>query len=103
MEVALFTEAGITAGLVADARDLDGHPYISSRDLVVEFDDPDMGRMPMHNVAPRLSETPGEIRHIGPRLGEHSSAILVELGYKTADISKLAENGIIQIDPPGTG
>ena len=25
---------------------------------------------------PRLSETPGEIRHLGPRLSEHSEEVL---------------------------
>ena len=29
----------------------------------------------MHNVAPKLSDTPGRIRHVGPDLGEHNEDI----------------------------
>jgi formyl-CoA transferase len=33
----------------------------------------------MQNVAPRLSDTPGKVRHVGPELGEHNDQILGEL------------------------
>ncbi len=91
----VFTDAGVTAGMVADASDLDGHPYVESRDLVVEFPDADMGSIPMHGVSPRLSETPGEIRHIGPKLGEHSEAVLGELGYGADEVAGLLGAAVI--------
>ena len=92
----LFTKAGVTAGMVADASDLDGHPYIESRALVVEMPDEDMGTVPMHAVSPRLSETPGEIRHLGPRLGAHSEAVLRDLGYTAEQIAELRQASIIE-------
>lgn len=94
--LALFTEAGVTAGMVADASDLDGHPYMESRALTVELPDTDMGVMPMHNVSPRLSKTPGEIRHVGPRLGEHSDAVLEELGYDADQIAALRQACVVE-------
>lgn len=94
--LAIFTEAGVTAGMVADASDLDGHPYIESRALVVEMPDDDVGEIPMHGVSPRLSETPGEIRHVGPRLGEHSEAVLSELGYSEDEIAALRRGAVVE-------
>ncbi|MCC7083259.1 MAG: hypothetical protein IT530_21530 [Burkholderiales bacterium] len=44
---------------------------------------------------PRLSETPGEIRHAGRRTGEHTAAVLYELGLAQADIGRLAAPGVI--------
>ena len=95
----LFTNAGVTAGMVADAADLDAHPYMASRDLTVDWPDDDMGHMPMHNVSPRLSATPGEIRHIGPRLGEHSDEVLTELGYDADQIAALHDASVIESQP----
>ena len=92
--LARMTEAGVTAGIVADASDLDGHPYIESRELMVELEDEDMGVMPMHAVSPRLSATPGEIRHIGPKLGAHSAEVLGELGYNADEIARLMKDGV---------
>jgi len=94
--LAIMTEAGVTAGLVANAADLDRHEYIDSRNLVVELDDPDMGLCPMHAVAPRLSRTPGAIQHVGPALGEHTGAILRELALGEDTIQNLAKDGTIQ-------
>jgi len=37
---------------------------------------PQLGELRMQAVAPRLSETPGRIRHAGPALGEHNDAVL---------------------------
>jgi crotonobetainyl-CoA:carnitine CoA-transferase CaiB-like acyl-CoA transferase len=38
-----------------------------------------MGSVPMHNIVPRLSESPGGFRRPAPKLGEHTEAILAEL------------------------
>jgi formyl-CoA transferase len=42
-----------------------------------------------------LSEAPLEIRHAPPRLGEHSDAVLRELGYDPARIMSLRESGVV--------
>jgi crotonobetainyl-CoA:carnitine CoA-transferase CaiB-like acyl-CoA transferase len=43
----------------------------------------------------RLSETPGAIRGRAPLLGEHTAAILAELGYSTADVARLRAAGVV--------
>ena len=42
-----------------------------------------------------LSETPGRFRHRAPELGEHTDAILAELGYRGPDIAGLRARGVI--------
>jgi formyl-CoA transferase len=73
-----FTTAriGITpvndfAGLVADA-------HVQARGAVVEVDDPRVGTVRIPRPAPRLSETPGEIRWTARPLGADTAAVLEE-------------------------
>jgi formyl-CoA transferase len=50
----------------------------------------------MHNVFPRLSETPGSVRHVGPTLGEHNEEIYQGmLGIDDATMSSLHSAGVI--------
>jgi crotonobetainyl-CoA:carnitine CoA-transferase CaiB-like acyl-CoA transferase len=42
-----------------------------------------------------LSETPGTFRHRAPTLGEHTDAILTELGYTPAEIDAFRKKGVV--------
>jgi crotonobetainyl-CoA:carnitine CoA-transferase CaiB-like acyl-CoA transferase len=75
----LFERAGVTVGPVCTVADLIGHPYVSGREAIVEMQDDALGSLPMHNVIPRLSATPGALRRPAPALGEHTAEILAEL------------------------
>ncbi|MDH4114664.1 MAG: CoA transferase [Burkholderiaceae bacterium] len=77
--LALFSDAGVTAGPVCSVADLLDHPYVLGREAIVEMEDADLGSLPMHNVVPRLSSTPGALRRPAPALGEHTAEILREL------------------------
>ena len=74
--LAIFEAAGVTVGPVCSVADLVDHPFITGRQAIVEVEDRDLGSLPMHNVIPRLSETPGAFRRPAPRLGEHTQEIL---------------------------
>ena len=77
--LALFEAAGVTVGPVCSVLDLLDHPYALEREAIVELEDKDIGSVPMHNIVPRLSESPGGFRYPAPRVGEHTSEILAEL------------------------
>jgi formyl-CoA transferase len=46
-------------------------------------------------VVPKLGETPGSTEWLGPALGEHTDAILAELGYSATEISDMHRNGAV--------
>ena len=53
------------------------------------------GRIALPNVTPKLSETPGETRWLGPQLGEHTDDVLQSLGYEPEEIARLRESKAI--------
>ena len=77
--LALFEAAGVTVGPVCSMADLLEHPYTQGREVIVEVEDADMGSLPMHNIVPRLTVSPGGFRRAAPKLGEHTAEILAEL------------------------
>jgi len=64
--------------------------------MVVEVEQLLSGKLQVPGSLFKLSETPGEARYSAPFLGEHNYEIYDEfLGYSDAEISQLAEDGII--------
>ncbi len=78
----LFEAAGVTVGPVCSVMDLLDHPYTRGREAIVELEDEEMGSIPMHNIVPRLSHSPGVFRRPAPKIGEHTNEILEELQRK---------------------
>jgi crotonobetainyl-CoA:carnitine CoA-transferase CaiB-like acyl-CoA transferase len=91
----LFEAADVTVGPVADVAQLIDHPYINDRAIIVDMPDPEMGRVPMHNVIPGMSETPPAIRTPAPELGQHNHEIYSELGLDPSELTALSESGIV--------
>jgi crotonobetainyl-CoA:carnitine CoA-transferase CaiB-like acyl-CoA transferase len=87
-----------TMSPVNDVAQIMADPHIRSRENIRAVFDEELGcELRMQDVVGKLSESPGTIRHPGPRLGEHNREVLVErLGYSEAT---LAEAGIT-LDPP---
>lgn len=57
-----------------------------------------MGLLPMPNVVPRLSKTPGHVVSTGPELGEHTVAVLQQLaGLSVEEVHRLASDGIVGV------
>lgn len=55
-------------------------PHYRAREAIIRMAHPEFGDFPMHNVFPKLSETPGEVRTLGPALGRHNAEIYGGLG-----------------------
>ncbi|MEZ5651694.1 MAG: CoA transferase [Burkholderiaceae bacterium] len=87
--------AGVTIGPVYDSADLRDHPYVQGREVIVELPDDDAGRLPMHDIVPRLSGSPGRFRSPAPALGEHNAPIFGELGLDDAALECLRRDGTI--------
>jgi crotonobetainyl-CoA:carnitine CoA-transferase CaiB-like acyl-CoA transferase len=84
---------GVTVGPVYNIDDAVADAHFRERDILVEVEDPDLGSLPMHNIVPRLSATPGVWRRAAPGLGEHTDAILAEAGYDAEAIAALRRQG----------
>jgi formyl-CoA transferase len=93
--VAFFERAEVTIGPIYDIRQILEDPHVLERELVADYPDPDMGAFPMHHVVPRLSGTPGSIRTLAPRLGQHNRALLAEIGVNESAYAKLLAAGAV--------
>jgi crotonobetainyl-CoA:carnitine CoA-transferase CaiB-like acyl-CoA transferase len=93
----IFERAEVTAAPVYDIDQFMADPHVTAREILVDLPDAEMGRLPMHNIIPRLSATPGRLRHPAPALGEHTAEILGSLGLDRAEIEGLAREGIIRL------
>ncbi|MFN3643095.1 MAG: CaiB/BaiF CoA transferase family protein [Gemmobacter sp.] len=86
---ALLNDHGVPCGLIYTAPDMLADPHFRAREAIVEVPHPVFGAIKMQNVAPRLSATPGAVRHAGPDLGEHTEEVL--RGLLNLDAEKLAD------------
>src|SRR5262249_60058330 len=85
--------AGVTVGPVYDIADAVADPHFRERPVLVEVEDAELGSLPMHDIVPRLSATPGTWRRAAPSLGEHTDAVLAEAGLDADAIARLRQEG----------
>jgi len=88
---------GAPAGPLNSIEDIFGDRQFHARRMLVAIDDEDVGEtVIVPAVMPRMSETPGEIRHLGPRLGEHTDEVLKDiLGLDDSEIDELRRKGVV--------
>jgi succinyl-CoA--D-citramalate CoA-transferase len=88
--------AGVPTSLVNTIADIFGEPQFRARDMLVDVPHPDLGTVTLHGIVPKLSETPGEIRHPGHRIGGDTFAVLQRLlGLDASRLRELARDGVI--------
>jgi crotonobetainyl-CoA:carnitine CoA-transferase CaiB-like acyl-CoA transferase len=85
--------ANIPAMQVNDPDDLPEDPHLAETSFWELREDPELGTLRLPGVAALFSRTPGSIRRLPPRLGEHSVEILKEAGHTDADIDALLATG----------
>jgi succinyl-CoA:(S)-malate CoA-transferase subunit B len=85
------------AGPLNSIADIFGDRQFHARRTLVSIDDEEVGEsIIVPAVMPRLSETPGHIKHLGPRLGAHTEEVLKEiLELDDEEIASLREKHII--------
>ena len=91
-----LNEAGVPAGRIYKVKDMFADPHFAAREAIVRLVHPELGEFAMQNVFPKLSETPGSVRHVGPKLGEHNNEIYQGmLGIDDDTMSALRSAGVI--------
>jgi crotonobetainyl-CoA:carnitine CoA-transferase CaiB-like acyl-CoA transferase len=88
-------DAGVPCGGVRDLDQLFSDPQIIERAMVVALDHPAAGLIRQLGVPIKLGETPGAVRTPPPLLGEHTEAILKELGRSVEEVEQLKQSGAI--------
>jgi formyl-CoA transferase len=87
--------ADVPSGRVYDAEDIVNDTHYAARRMIEQWKLPDGKPMKIPGVVPRLSETPGETRWLGPKLGEHTAEVLTRLGYGETQQADFRVRGVI--------
>ena len=96
--------AGVPATRIFTIADIFGDPHYRARGMIVQAADDELGEVAMASPVPRLSDTPGAIRHAGHRIGEDNRRVLAEVaGLSDAEIGALERAGIIACQPTTAG
>lgn len=91
--LSFFREKEITVAPVYEVDQVLADPHVQQRGTLIEVPDAELGMLAMHNIAPRLSGTPGALRMPAPQLGEHTWEALTEIGLEPAAIDAMIASG----------
>lgn len=85
----------IPVGKVNSLDEVFADEQVRHRNMLIEIDDPEVGRVRQVGIAAKLSETPGKVRSLAPTFGEHTGEILGQLGYTEEAISHFYRDKIV--------
>jgi len=88
-------EAQVPASPIYSAADMFRDPQFLARNMLMATQLPDGKDFRVPGIVPKLSLTPGEMRWLGPALGEHTDAVLGRLAYPAEAIAALRRDGVI--------
>ena len=92
----MMEERGIPCGPLCTVDDACKNPSILQRDMLVEIDQPGMGRVKITGNPMKLSETPPDPAHAAPLLGQDTKSVLHDVfGYSDEAIASMEEKHII--------
>jgi crotonobetainyl-CoA:carnitine CoA-transferase CaiB-like acyl-CoA transferase len=92
----ILDEAKVPAGFIYSIKDIVDDPHYQARGMIREVEIDGIGKLKVPGIVPKLSETPGDIDWIGPRLGQHNEEVLIKtLNLSKEDIEALKNKGII--------
>jgi formyl-CoA transferase len=87
--------ADVPVSKIYSVRDMMQDPQFLARQMFEQHLFKDGTPVKLPAVTPKLSETPGSTRWIGPALGEHTHEVLAALGYSEEQIVTLREDGVL--------
>ena len=97
----LLHKAHVPATRIFTLEDIFKDPHYLARQMIVRANDEDLEPIAMAGVVPRLSATPGKIKHSGKRIGSDTRSILSTLAGLTAkDIERLERANVIYCERP---
>lgn len=94
--VEVLDAAGVPNGPILSLAEVFAHPQVRHRQMVVEMDHPAAGRIRQTGIPVKLSDTPGRVRTPPPTLGQHTTAILRELGMPETEMAALLRENVVR-------
>ena len=92
----LLGDTKIPMMVVNSLDDLIEDPQLVASEFWQEFDHPTEGKIRLASSPINFDKTPTSIRHLAPRLGEHTVEVLSEAGFDKESIDDLLKNGEIR-------
>lgn len=89
-------ESQVPCGPVYSIDEIFEDPQYEARGNILKMRDERVGELPIPNLVPRLSDTPGKVNWLGPKLGEHNDEVFKGLlGMSADELGRLAAEGVI--------
>ena len=91
----LFEREDVPSAPALKRHEVIEHPQVQASEILIDHEHPVAGRLRQTRNAARFEGTPADSFRGAPRLGEHNTEILSELGYSPAEIAALQESGAL--------
>jgi crotonobetainyl-CoA:carnitine CoA-transferase CaiB-like acyl-CoA transferase len=93
--LATLKAADVPVSKIYSVRDMMSDPQFLARQMFEQHRFADGTPIKLPAITPKLSETPGETKWLGPALGEHNTKVLRSLGYDDEHIAQLRRDHVI--------
>jgi crotonobetainyl-CoA:carnitine CoA-transferase CaiB-like acyl-CoA transferase len=93
--IALFNEAGVPAGPINTIDQVFADPQVQHLGMAAPVHHPVLGDVELVAQAVQFHDVPFGVRTPTPEYGEHTAAILAELGYDADAVRALQQDGVI--------
>jgi len=87
--------ADVPVGKIYSVKDMMSDAQFLARDMFEQHQFADGTPVKLPGITPKMSQTPGQTKWLGPELGAHSDEILQSLGYDEAHIKMLRDHGVV--------
>lgn len=87
--------AGVPCGPIYSIDQTFADPQVKVLGIAQSVDHPDLGSITLVGQPVELSRTPARIETPSPAAGEHTDAILAELGFDTVSVAALRNDGVV--------
>jgi formyl-CoA transferase len=91
----VLDRADVPSGRVYTAADIYNDPQYRARNMIERHRLPDGAAIDIPGIVPKLSETPGRTRWVGPQLGEHTREVLASVGIDDEAFVRLRAVGVV--------